>query len=235
LRAARLRWAAYVALGAVAAVSVGAWVAAAIVLAGLVELAVRRPARAVPAMPLLAGAAGLSGVGALIWTAFKVGALSYGGGFVIIPLMQSDAVDRYHWMTGPQFLDAVVLGQLTPGPVVHTVAVIGFAAAGVWGALLAATVAFGPSFVFVMAGASRLQRLRDNVSAQSFLTGAGATAIGAILGSSLLLGLELTHLWQLVVLAAAAVWLLALRRGVVLALLGCAALGLLAVAVGLPV
>ena len=192
----------------------------------------RGGARRLAGVPVLLGAGLLGG---LIWTAFKVGALSYGGGFVIIPLMQSDAVDRYHWMTGQQFLSAVVLGQLTPGPVVHTVAVVGYAASGVLGALLAATVAFGPSFVFVMAGAGRLQRLRDNVAAQSFLTGAGACAIGAIGGSAVRLGLELTHWWQLVILALAAVWLLALRRGVVSALLGCAALGLIAVAVGLPV
>ena len=64
------------------------------------------------------------------WTAFKVGALSYGGGFVIIPLMQEDAVDRHGWMTDAEFLNAVAFGQLTPGPVTHTVALVGWAAAG---------------------------------------------------------------------------------------------------------
>ena len=70
------------------------------------------------------------GLGSLAWTALKVGALSFGGGFVIVPLMQADAVSRYHWMTGPQFLDAVALGQVTPGPVVCTVAMVGYAAGG---------------------------------------------------------------------------------------------------------
>src|SRR5204862_437288 len=74
--------------------------------------------------------AATGGLLALIWVAFKVGALSYGGGFVIIPLMRGDAVDHYHWMTNAQFLDAVALGQVTPGPVVQTVAVVGNAAAG---------------------------------------------------------------------------------------------------------
>ena len=73
----------------------------------------------------------------LAWTAFKVGALSYGGGFVIIPLMQEDAVDRHGWMTEAEFLNAVAFGQLTPGPVTHTVALVGWAAAGLGGALLA--------------------------------------------------------------------------------------------------
>src|SRR6185312_1950844 len=68
----------------------------------------------------------VGGIPALIWVAFKVGALSYGGGFVIIPLMQGDAVHTYHWMTSGQFLNAVALGQVTPGPVVATVAAVGY-------------------------------------------------------------------------------------------------------------
>ena len=59
-----------------------------------------------------------------------MGALSFGGGFVIIPLMQHDAVSAYHWMTSGQFLNAVALGQVTPGAVVLTVSVVGYAA---WG------------------------------------------------------------------------------------------------------
>ena len=79
---------------------------------------------------------------------------------MIIPLMQHDAVNTYHWMTGAQFLNAVALGQVTPGPVVQTVAVVGYAASGVGGALLAALVAFAPSFSFVLVGGSRFERLR---------------------------------------------------------------------------
>jgi hypothetical protein len=70
----------------------------------------------------LAPAASMGGFAALAWTAFKVGALAFGGGFVIIPLMQGDAVHTYHWMTNSQFLNAVALGQVTPGPVVATIA-----------------------------------------------------------------------------------------------------------------
>lgn len=62
-----------------------------------------------------------------------MGALSYGGGFVIIPMMQNDAVNVYGWMTGAQFLNAVAPGQITPGPVVQAVAVVGYAAAGLAG------------------------------------------------------------------------------------------------------
>ena len=104
------------------------------------------------------------GLAALAWVAFKVGALSYGGGFVIIPLMQRDAVHTYHWMSAAQFLDAVALGQITPGPVVQTVAVVGYAAAGIGGGLLAALVAFAPSFVFVIVGGPHFDRLRRNAA-----------------------------------------------------------------------
>ena len=134
------------------------------------------------------GVVATGGLGALTWVALKVGALSFGGGFVIIPLMQADAVHHYHWMTNAQFLNAVALGQITPGPVVQTVAVVGYAAAGVGGALLAALVAFSPSFVFVFAGARHFAALRTNRVAQSFLGGAGPAAIGAIAGASIPLG-----------------------------------------------
>ncbi|WP_205661212.1 chromate transporter [Amycolatopsis vastitatis] len=95
------------------------------------------------------------------------GALSYGGGFVIIPLMQHHAVHTYGWMTDAQFLDAVVLGQITPGPIVQTVAVVGHAAAGLTGALLAALVVFAPSFAFVLIGGPHLGRLRGNQRVRS--------------------------------------------------------------------
>jgi len=175
------------------------------------------------------------GAGALIWVAFKVGALSYGGGFVIVPLMQHDAVTTYHWMTGAQFLNAVALGQVTPGPVVQTVAVVGYAAAGVGGGLLAALVAFAPSFVFVLAGGPHFDRLRHSETIQAFLTGAGAAAIGAIAGSSIPLGLALSHLWQLGILAVGMIWLVALRSNVVLGLVGAGALGVIAGVAGAPV
>jgi chromate transporter len=149
--------------------------------------------------------------------------------------MQHDAVITYHWMTNAQFLDAVALGQVTPGPVVLTVGVVGYAAAGVGGALLAVFVAFTPSFIFVLAGGSRFDQVRRNGSVQAFLTGAGPAAIGAIAGATIPLGLALSHVWQVGVLAVAAVWLVGLRRGVVVALIGAGVLGVIAVMAGAPV
>jgi len=184
---------------------------------------------ALPALGVVrAAAAAVAGGGVLAsvaWVAFKVGALSFGGGFVIIPLMRADAVGR-GWMTSGQFLNAVALGQITPGPVVLTVSAVGYAAAGLGGGLLAALVAFSPSFAFVLGGARYFSVLRTSRNAQSFLDGAGPAAIGAILGSAILLAAALSQPWQYAVLAGAAVLLLGLKRGVVVTLLAAAATGL---------
>ncbi|GID28961.1 chromate efflux transporter [Paractinoplanes brasiliensis] len=230
----RRRWIAYLLLGAVGAATVGAWLVLLLIACGVVEAVFQRvPASRPPlgAFPLIASA-GLAG--SITWVALKVGALSYGGGFVIIPLMQADAVDRYHWMTSAEFLNAVALGQITPGPVVHTVAVVGYAAAALPGALLAAAVAFGPSFAFILLGAHRFDRLRSDQRVRAFLDGAGPAAIGAILGSAVPLTLALSEVWQLVVLAGALVLMLALRRGPVLTLLSAAAVGVTVVLLGGP-
>jgi chromate transporter len=149
--------------------------------------------------------------------------------------MQADAVNHYQWMTSAQFLNAVALGQITPGPVVLTVAVVGYAAAGVGGALLGTAIAFAPSFIFVLAGGRHFDALRENEGVQAFLSGAGPAAIGAIAGSSIRLGLAVSHEWQLAILGAALVWIVVLRRGVVVTLLAVAVLGALAGLVGLPV
>jgi chromate transporter len=173
-----------------------------------------------------------AGLGALAWTAFKVGALSFGGGFVIIPLMQNDAVHAYHWMSNDQFLNAVALGQVTPGPVVATIAAVGYAAHGITGGLIAAAIAFTPSFSFVLLGGGRFERFRANENARAFLDGAGPAAIGAILGAAILLAEALQPAWQFAVLAAALVALLVARRGVVATLLSAGAIGVIAALAG---
>ncbi|HEY2650526.1 MAG TPA: chromate transporter, partial [Solirubrobacteraceae bacterium] len=181
---------------------------------------------------LVPSSASAGGIGALAWTAFKVGALSFGGGFVIIPLMQGDAVHTYHWMSNPEFLNAVALGQVTPGPVVATVAAVGYAAHGVAGGLFAALIAFAPSFAFVLAGGRRFTQLRNNQRARAFLNGAGPAAIGAIIGAAILLAGALSEAWQFAILAAAAVSLLIVKRGVVATLLAAGALGVIAALAG---
>jgi len=235
-----LRWLLYLAAGAASAATIGPWLVLVLLGCGAIELAAQHAgqdarAHGILAAPLLASGALASGVLlSVAWVAFKVGALSYGGGFVIIPLMQSDAVNHYHWMTSAEFLNAVALGQVTPGPVVQTVAVVGYAAAGLVGGLFASLVAFSPSFAFILFGASRFDRIRDNRHAQGFLAGAGPAAIGAILGSAIPLARALTQPWQYAVLAAALILLLALRRGVVLTLVSAGVVGTVIAVAGGP-
>jgi chromate transporter len=257
----RMRVLAYGLAGAIAAALTGAWLVLVLLACGAIELARTRLAGriagaglfsplawrvigqptgdrladALRRWPLLAASGHEGGAGALVWTAFKVGALAFGGGFVIVPLMQSDAVSTYHWMTHGQFLNAVALGQVTPGPVTHTVAAVGYRAGGFPGALLAALVAFAPSFSFVLLGATRFERLLVNEGVLAFLGGATPAAAGSIIGSAVALAAALAETWQYAVLAAAAIALLALRRGVVQTLLlaGCA--GVAAAVLGAPI
>ena len=236
-----MRWVAYLLAGGTAAATIGPWLAAVILACGVVELAVRRPVRppdatkGVSPLPVLAATAtSTGGLLSVCWVALKVGALSYGGGFVIVPLMQADAVQHYHWMTGAQFLNAVALGQITPGPVVQTVGAVGYAAAGVGGGLLAAAVAFAPSFAFVLLGARHFDRIRADNRARGFLDGAGPAAIGAILGSAIPLARTLTQSWQYAVLVSAALLLLVLRRGVLVTLLAAGGTGVIVALAGGP-
>ena len=225
-----LRWLVYVTAGIGAAATVGPFLVLVLLGCGLVELGLRNRSAAAFHWWPLAGVAhpavAAGGLASLGWTALKVGALSFGGGFVIIPLMQGDAVNTYHWMTNAQFLNAVALGQVTPGPVVATVAAVGYAAHGLLGGLVAAGIAFAPSFFFVLLGGGRLERLRADDRARAFLDGAGPAATGAILGAAITLAGALREDWQFCVLAAAGIALLVARRGVVETLVLAAAVGI---------
>jgi chromate transporter len=250
-RSRRARWSAYLLAGGAAAATIGPWLVLVLLGCGVIELAVRhhaqpagpraivlplltaRAARAAGPARAVAAAAGAGVLLPVAWTALKVGALSFGGGFVIIPLMQADATS-HHWMTSAQFLNGVALGQVTPGPVVQTVATVGYAAAGIGGGLLAAVIAFSPSFAFVLAGARHFGALRGSPRMQAFLDGAGPAAIGAILGSAILLTRALSQPWQYAVLAGAVVLLLALHRGAVLTLLGAGVVGVIIALAGGP-
>jgi chromate transporter len=235
----RARVVAYALAGGAGAALTGPWLVLVLLGCGALELAWRGLAHArlgMHAWPVLGAALGdPGGIGALLWTALKVGALSFGGGFVIIPLMESDAVSTYHWMTHAQFLNAVALGQITPGPIVQTIAAVGYSADGILGGLLAALVAFAPSFSFILVGAARFERLLANERIVAFLAGAAPAAAGAIIGSAIPLAAANSESWQFVLLGAAAIVLLVLRGSVVLTLLGAGALGTAAVLLGAPI
>jgi chromate transporter len=232
-RGDRARVLAYALVGAAGAAAAGPWLVLVLFACGAVELTRERFAR-MDSWPLFVAAIHAH-TGKLVWTALKVGGLAFGGGFVIVPLMQPDATGAGGWMTHGQFLDAVALGQITPGPVTHTIAAVGYAAAGIPGALLGSLVAFAPSFAFVLLGARHFERLLADARARAFLAGAAPAAVGAIVGAAIPLAGALSQAWQYGVCAAAAVALLVLRRSIVSTLLLAAAAGVAAAIAGAPI
>lgn len=243
-RPAQIRWITYVMVGIFGTVFLGPYLVVLLIVCGGFELIFeqRRRPNPEPRTPLLNivpilpfALIGLGGISALAFVAFKIGALSFGGGFVIVPLMQHDAVVNYHWMSASKFLDAVALGQITPGPVVQTVAVIGYSADGLKGGLLAALIAFTPSFLFVIFGGSHFSRLRSSQITQSFLRGSAPAAIGAIGGAAITLGLALSYPWQIAIVVFTGVWLLLLNRGTLSAILLSGSIGVVLSLMGVVV
>ncbi|PZV10123.1 MAG: chromate transporter [Leptolyngbya sp.] len=115
----------------------------------------------------------------------KTGAFIFGGGLVIIPLLETAVVDDFGWMTRNEFIDGVALGELTPGPVVITAAFVGYKVAGALGALVATIAIFTPSFLFIMFASPFLVRLRQNPWVKSFLKGVMPAVLGAIAAAAI--------------------------------------------------
>ena len=108
----------------------------------------------------------------------KIGCVLFGSGYVLIAFLQGGLVEQYQWLTQQQLLDAVAIGQFTPGPVLTTATFIGYVLAGPLGALVATLGIFGPSFLFVLATNPLIPRLRQSAIAGAFLDAVNASAIG---------------------------------------------------------
>lgn len=115
----------------------------------------------------------------------KTGAFIFGGGLVIIPLLEFEVVDQLHWLTREEFINGVAIGQLSPGPVVLTAAFVGYKVAGVLGALVSAIAIFLPSFGFIMLASPLLLRLRKNQWVKGFLKGITPAVLGAIAAAAI--------------------------------------------------
>jgi chromate transporter len=144
-------------------------------------------------VPLLAGAgAAVAPPGAMLGTLFafflKAGSLTFGSGLVIVPFLEKGLVQQTGWLTEREFLVAVAMGMMSPGPVVITATFVGYLVAGFWGALVATVGIFLPSFLLVLIAAPVLVRYRMSLNVQGFIRGAYAAAIGTILGACVLLG-----------------------------------------------
>ena len=149
------------------------------------------PGAALALAPLAVGAgkaAAPSLLGQLFGFFLKAGSLTFGSGLVIVPFLEKGLVQQYGWLDARQFLIAVAIGMVSPGPVVITATFVGYLVAGFWGSAVATVGIFLPSFVLILFVAPILVRHRANPYVEGFVKGAYAAAIGTILGASVLLG-----------------------------------------------
>ena len=167
------------------------------VLCGVAGLAVRgvlgRPAAVLGLVPLwlvagLHGPADGATLGRVFWYFAEAGAFVFGSGLAIVPFLYGGVVNTFHWLTERQFLDAVAVAMITPGPVVITVAFIGYLVAGPFGAALAALGVFLPCYLFVIIPASYFRRAAHDRRVRAFVDGVTAAATGAIAGAAFVLG-----------------------------------------------
>lgn len=153
-------------------------------------------------------AAGWMAAGAPLWTLglffLKVGAVLYGSGYVLVAFLEGDVVARYGWLTRPELLDAVAIGQFTPGPVLSTATFVGYLAAGPAGALVATAAIFLPSFVFVSILGPLVPRLRESAWTGAFLDAVNASAVGLIAAVTVSLGMAALVDWRAWAIALAA-------------------------------
>src|SRR5579871_5738074 len=147
-------------------------------------MVVLAPASTVPIAPV----ATTSTLGKLMLFFLKAGSLTFGSGLVIVPFLEQGLVQQYGWLDERQFLIAVAVGMISPGPVVITATFVGYLVAGFWGSLVSTIGIFLPSFLLVLIVAPLLARHSGNANVQGFVKGAYAAAIGTILGACILLG-----------------------------------------------
>jgi chromate transporter len=187
------------------------------IIAMLVKASVRLPApgAALGFLPLplwsltgLAGVASASTLVTIAWYFAEAGAFVFGSGLAIVPFLHGGVVNRFQWLNDQQFLDAVAVAMITPGPVVITVAFIGFLVAGLAGASVAALATFGPCYLFTVVPAPYFRKFSKNVAVKAFVDGVTAAATGSIAGAAFVLGQRAIFDIPTVLIAATALGLL---------------------------
>jgi chromate transporter len=184
------------------------------------------------AMPLAAKVALLFTLSAIF---LRIGSVTFGGGLVMVPLIESEVVNNHQWLTHQEFADAFALGQITPGPVLITATFVGYRVAGTLGALVATISIFLPAFLMTIAAASSLRRFRSNKLVQAFLRGIAPAVVGLLVAAALSVGRAGIHTWVGLSMMLVAIFILVrfrpnafwviLGAGVIRFLLGAVGLG----------
>jgi chromate transporter len=157
----------------------------------------------IPMLAQVAPIASSSTLGKLLLFFLKAGSLTFGSGLVIVPFLEQGVVAQHGWLDERQFLIAVAVGMISPGPVVITATFVGYLVAGFWGSLVSTIGIFLPSFLLVLIVAPILARHRGNPNVAGFVKGAYAAAIGTILGACVLLGRIAVGDWLTALIGAA--------------------------------
>ena len=162
----------------------------------------------------------------VFWVFLKAGALLFGSGLVIVPLIASEVVGDFGWMSYRQFFDGVTLGQVTPGPVVKTAAFVGYSVGGVFGAGVATLGVFLPPFVIVTLLAPLFRKMKSNKILQAFLKGVRPGAVGAILAVAVTLGeTALIDVWTVAIAAVSLTALAKFKASIPLVVVTCGLAG----------
>lgn len=180
-------------------IAVRKWLLQPIVLAGLLPTALVPEARHVP-------------LARLGWFFLKVGAILYGGGYVLFAFVEQGLVRDHHWLTQQQVLDAIVIGQFTPGPVLSTATFVGYLVGGVWGAAIATIAIFLPSFLYVGVLGPILPKLRRSAWMAAFLDSVNVCAVALMAGLTVRLAGDALRGWPMWVIAIAALAVLWTRK-----------------------
>jgi len=164
----------------------------------------------------------------LSWVFLKIGTFSFGGGIVIIPLVETEVVMKYAWLTKREFIDAVTLGQITPGPVVISATFIGYKVYGILGAIVATVSVILPSFVIICLVTEAIRKFKENKILANFFRGARAAVIGMIFEAGLSIGKgSLIDFKTIFIAGIALICLLKYKLNPVWVLLGAGIVGLL--------
>jgi len=164
----------------------------------------------------------------IVTTFWSIGLFAFGGGFTTIPLIQHQVVDSLHWLTVPQFVDGITMGQITPGPVFITATFIGYKVAGILGAIAATLAIFAPSLALMIGLADIHAKVRNLKIVKVFVKGFLAGFIGLLIAVTLQFAFKSLINWQAwLIFGASLFWLMYLKKDAIWAILGTVVLSLL--------